>query len=666
MTVSFWKAAAAALVLTTPTWGADHQPFSMADFHKLADLSGPELSPDGSRVVYAASTHNLDSDAPESDLYVVPYKGGKVEKLTDTPFVSEWAPKWAPDGSGIAFLSDSGKAKTTQIWLMSAKGEGAHQVTSVPNGVTDFDWSPDSTHIVFISEPAGPTAGKDSRGEDKPPLPIEIHRFQFKEDYRGFLTNNRQQLFLADVKTGTSVQLTTGDYDNWLPSFAPDGKHIAFVSKRDGDADRNLNFDIFVMEPKPGAPVKQISHFKGTDIDPYWESRPMWSPDSKKLVWLRSGESKWIYYKPWDLVVADVETGKESYPAPRDHFVYKPRFSPDGKSILALIENPENTWLARVDLKSDKVTYLTKGKRFGYDFDVAKDGHIVILDGDDKTPYAVSAVEKTQRPLSNNNDFLKNVALQGTEDFKFMSDGVEIHGMIMKPVGYVPGKRYPTIVRVHGGPVYQFSHEFEYDWQYYAAHGFAIVAINPRGSSGRGFKFASAIYADWGNVDVKDVLRGVDKVVEMGIADPNRLGVGGWSYGSILTDYLIASTTRFKAAVSGAGAGNMFGMYGNDQYSREYELELGTPWKNFKTYVRLSYPFLHADRIKTPTLFQCSEKDFNVPCLGAEQMYQALRSNNIDTRLVIYPGQNHGIIVPSYLEHRLRQTLGWYERFLKH
>ena len=205
------------------------------------------------------------------------------------------------------------------------------------------------------------------------------------------------------------------------------------------------------------------------------------------------------------------------------------------------------------------------------------------------------------------------------------------------------------------------------DWQAYAAQGYAVVAINPRGSSGSGFDFAKAIYADWGNKDVQDVLAGVDHVVGHGHRrSRSASGIGGWSYGAILTNAVIARDTRFKAAISGAGASNMYAMYGHDQYIREYELELGTPWNNRELYDRASYPFLHADRITTPTLFQCAEKDDNVPCLGAEQMYQALRSLDVPTQLVVYPGENHGLTVPSYLRDRLERNLAWYDKYLKH
>ncbi len=226
-------------------------------------------------------------------------------------------------------------------------------------------------------------------------------------------------------------------------------------------------------------------------------------------------------------------------------------------------------------------------------------GAIVVLGGDALHPPELSAIEPDgPRALSNHNDWLRTKRLAPVENIEFKSaDGTRIEGFLVKPVDYQPGRRYPTILRIHGGPVYQFSHEFMADWQAYAAKGFVVVAANPRGSSGRGFDFARAIYADWGNKDVEDVLAAVDHVVRLGIADPARLGIGGRSYGSILTNYVIARDPRFKVAVSGAGSSNMLGMYGHDQYTREYELELGTPWANREAYDRTSYPFLHADRI---------------------------------------------------------------------
>ncbi|MGH9846190.1 MAG: S9 family peptidase [Blastocatellia bacterium] len=235
------------------------------------------------------------------------------------------------------------------------------------------------------------------------------------------------------------------------------------------------------------------------------------------------------------------------------------------------------------------------------------------------------------------------------------------------PAGYVKGTKVPMLLRIHGGPNGQDQHSFSTERQLFAAQGYAVLAVNYRGSAGRGQKFSRAIFADWGHYEVEDLQAGVDHVVKMGVADPDRLGVGGWSYGGILTDYLIASDNRFKAATSGAGTAFTVSYYGTDHYITQYDNEIGPPWdpKAWATYQKLSYPFLHADRIKTPTLFLCGEKDFNVPVSGSEQMYQALRSLGVETQLVIYPGQFHGITRPSYNRDRMERYLAWYEKYLK-
>jgi dipeptidyl aminopeptidase/acylaminoacyl peptidase len=246
-------------------------------------------------------------------------------------------------------------------------------------------------------------------------------------------------------------------------------------------------------------------------------------------------------------------------------------------------------------------------------------------------------------------------------------DGAEVHGIVIKPPDYTAGKRYPTIVYIHGGapvPFNQDTFEFKFLWHIFASRGYVVFAPNYRGSSGRPQSFVRAIYADWGNLEVQDVLAGVDHLVATGVADSDRLGIGGWSYGGMTTNYTIASDPRFKAAVSGAGESNILATWGVDQYVRQYDVELGVPWKNLDVYMKISYPFFHADRIKTPTLFICGEKDFNVPLINSEQMYQALRSLGVPTQLVIYPGQFHGLTRPSYLRDRLQRFLGWYDKWL--
>ena len=645
--------------------------FQPADLTRIADLSDPALSHDGNWVAYTVSSANVDDDQSHSDLWRVRYDGSQRTQLTHTRDSNEWQPRWSDDGAWIAFLSnrppdadESGDDATTQVWLMPADGGEARRLTDFADGVEDFVWSPDAKQLAVIA--IDPEFPADAEKPKNPP-PIVTERYQFKEDGAGYLDARRKHLYLFDIASGKAELLTPGAHDEQLPAWSPDGKTIAYVTKRGADPDRHLNYDIYLIAPKAGARERQLTTFPGADLDPYWESYPAWSPDSTRIAYLQSGEDKWVYYAPWQLAVIDVASGKSRIPAAIDRCFTHPRWSADGRHVFALVEQSLVTHVARIDLADGSLDELDRGARFDYELDVAGKDHIVVLGGDDLHPYALAAVEaKGLRALGDHNAWLAEKTLARAEAIKFdSSDGTVIEGLLVKPVGYRPGTRYPTIVRLHGGPVYQFSREFMADWQVYAANGFAVLAINPRGSSGRGFDFARAIYADWGNKDVQDVLAGVDHAVELGIADAARLGVGGWSYGAILTNAVIASDPRFKAAVSGAGASNMVALYGHDQYIREYTLELGSPWTNRELYDRVSFPFLHADRISTPTLFQCAEKDFNVPCLGAEQMYQALRVRDVPTRLVIYPGENHGLSIPSYLLDRMQRNLAWYQRFLE-
>jgi dipeptidyl aminopeptidase/acylaminoacyl peptidase len=270
------------------------------------------------------------------------------------------------------------------------------------------------------------------------------------------------------------------------------------------------------------------------------------------------------------------------------------------------------------------------------------------------------------RQLTHQNDELfRDLEIAPTEEVSFRSeDGAEVHGLLTRPVGYTAGTKVPLLLRIHGGPNGQDEHTFSPERQWFAANGYAVLAVNYRGSAGRGQKYSRAIFADWGHYEVEDLQAGVDHVIKMGLADPERLGIGGWSYGGILTDYMIASDRRFKAATSGAGTAFTVSFYGTDQYIIQYDNEIGPPWnpKAWETYVKISYPFLHADRITTPTLFLGGESDFNVPVEGGQQMYQALRSLGVDTQLIIYPNEHHGLTRPSYVRDRLERYLAWYDK----
>jgi dipeptidyl aminopeptidase/acylaminoacyl peptidase len=295
-------------------------------------------------------------------------------------------------------------------------------------------------------------------------------------------------------------------------------------------------------------------------------------------------------------------------------------------------------------------------------------GHTAIVGASDQAATEVFALEggSLRKLTSQNDSWVGELQLAATEDISFKSkDGTAVHGLLTKPAGFQAGKKYPTLLRIHGGPNWQSSHDFDFERQFFAANGYVVVNVNYRGSYGRGEKYGNSIFGDWGNKEVADLLAAMDHVVKLGVADPQRLGVGGWSYGGILTDYLIASDARFKAAISGAGSANQISMYGADEYVFQYDNELGPPWKNAQAWMKVSYPFFKADRIHTPTLFMGGDKDFNVPVIGGEQMYQALRTLGVPTELIVYPGEFHEFTRPSFIRDRYERYLAWYDKYLK-
>ncbi len=627
---------------------------------RVRDVSDPQIAPDGRWVAYTVSTADTAEDKDRSAVWMTSWDGARSMRLTGSK-QGESAPRWSPDGRWLAFLS-SRDDDHTQLWLLDRLGGEGRKLTTLPSDVDDYAWAPDGKRLALVVQDA-------DTAKPKTPAPIVIDRFQFKQDEGGYLGKERRHLYLLDVESGRATVLTPGDYDELLPAWSPDGKSLAFVSKRHPDSDRDNNWDLYVMDAAPGAAPRQLTTFPGPDGDPDTGSRPAWSPDGRTIAYLQGGAPALIYYAVQKLAVAPAAGGTPRVlTAALDRNAGSPAWSADGSSLYFLLEDDRSVALARVPAAGGPVERVVSGPRVVSAFTAAPDGKVAVLASTPLAPAEVFAVDGgALRPLSRQNDeWLAQVRLGSVEPITFKSrDGTAVNGFVVKPAEFVPGKRYPTILRIHGGPVSQFQYEFDFQLQTLAGHGYAVVVANPRGSSGRGERYATAIYADWGNKDAQDVLAAVDHAVAQGVADPGRLGVGGWSYGGILTNYVIAQDRRFKAAVSGAGASNILAGYGTDQYVREYEAELGVPWKATATWLKLSFPFLHADRIITPTLFLCGDKDFNVPLLNSEQMYQALRSLGVESELVIYPGQHHAITKPSYRRDRQARYLAWYDKYLK-
>ncbi|QKG55995.1 S9 family peptidase [Hymenobacter sp. BRD128] len=646
------------------------RPLNLTDLARMRDVADPNLSPDGAWVAYTVTRIDTTTDKRDADVWMARTDGSQNLRVTTNP-ASESRPRFSPDGKYLSFLSgrneDDGNA---QLWLLNRAGGEAEKVTKLKGSVSDYIWSPDGKRIALIIRDADPdslTAAQKAKKKTAPPIVID--RFQFKKDVDGYLNNQRQHLYVFDVATRRLSNLTPGQYDENLPAWSPDSKQLVFSSKRGPDPDRHDNYDLFIINAQAGATARLLLATDVPESAPNYGSRPAFSPDGRHIAFVQGGPKEQLVYALHQLMVVDVAGGPaRALTAGLDRNTTQPQWSADGKSVYFLLEDDRAESLMRVGASGGKIEKVLAGPRQVGDFDMASKGTTVVLSSQPQQPTEVFALDKKGGllPLSKQNDaWLKGVSLGAVEPMQAKSkDGTLVSGFTVKPVGYQAGRKYPTILRIHGGPVSQFGYGFAFEWQYFAANGYAVVVANPRGSSGRGLEYSKAIYADWGNKDTDDVLAVVDYAVAQGLADPDRLGVGGWSYGGIMTDQVIARDQRFKAAVSGASIANVLAGYGTDQYIRDYETELGTPWKNPDVYMRVSYPFFHADKIKTPTLFVCGEKDFNVPLLNTEQMYQALKSLNVPTQLVIYPGQFHGVTTPSYVKDRYVRYLGWYNKYL--
>jgi dipeptidyl aminopeptidase/acylaminoacyl peptidase len=655
------------------------RPVTVDDQFEIREVQDPQLSPDSQWVAYTVKTLSLKEDKSEERVWMAPFAGGDAVAMS-AEGVSSSHPRWSPDGKYLAFLSARNEGKA-QVWLLSRSGGEAQHLTDTPQDVDDFVWSPDSTRLaVILRDPseeelaAARTKDKEKEGEDgkdkkpKTKKPWVIDRLQFKTDEVGYLDRRRAHLYVFDLATKQLTQITSGDYDDAQPAWSPDGRFIAFASNRSKpDPDRTYNTDVWVVAANnadKGAHLIQVTTNPGDD------SQPAWSPDGKLITYTTQLDPRLFEYATHHVAVSPA-TGGPAHVLTQsfDRNATQPRFSPDGSSVYFIADDDGTQILARVPVAGGEVARAIDGRFMLYAYSLGKNGDIAAqIDTPDRPSeiYAQPASGGRLTRITKTNDaILAQLKLVQPEFVQFKSkDGTSVHGFLYKPLDYTPGKKYPTILRPHGGPVWSYYAEFTHLAQLFAADGYAVLLPNPRGSTGRGEGYAKAIFADWGNKDYQDDIAMVDYAIAQGIADPDKLGVGGWSYGGISTDFIIGQTTRFKAAISGAGEALNTSLYGHDQYQRDYETELGRPWENHALWDKLS-PFYKVANITTPTLFMGGDIDWNVPILGGEQMYQAMKSLGRETELVVYPREYHEFKAPSHLKDRLERYLAWYAHYVK-
>ena len=669
------------------------------DFYGVQDVSDPQVSPDGAWVAYVLTTNDRDTDEARSAIWMVSWDGKQRLPLTGAADGTE-KPRWSPDGRYLAFLNVAEDSENGRLRLLDRRGGAARPLTM--NGdVSDYAWSPDGKRLAVVMQhdevaPAAATAAPAANdpakvagaagaaapsnaanggaaaaanGAKKSPKPIVIDDLHFKEDHEGYLgAGQGRHLFIYDVDSGRTDALTAdAAFNEQLPAWSPDGSRIAFVRTHEKGTDPDGREDIELIDARIGA----LPHALVRPSAPNTQ-KIAWSPDGGLIAYFEGIEPKFNAYAQDRLFVVAAAGGTPRALTDKlDRAVMSYAFS-SAAAIAITVEDDGTEYLARVDLASGAITREGRPGPFVVSSVSSSAGHTALLQSTDAALAEVYALEGGElRKLTGHNDaFLGEVKLGSVEDIRFRSTGgTEVHGLIVKPPGFEAGKKYPTVLWIHGGPNGQDEHSlaldgYQFEPQMFAAKGFIVLRVNYRGGSGRGSAYAKAIAADWGHKEVEDLLAGVDYLVAQGIADKDRLAVGGWSYGGILTDYTIASDRRFKAAISGAGSGNQLSTYGTDQYILQYNNELAPPWKDTALWLKVSYPFFHADRIHTPTLFMGGTKDFNVPGSGGEQMYQALRTLGVPARLVIYPDQHHVFTRPSFVKDLAEQMSGWLDRYV--
>jgi dipeptidyl aminopeptidase/acylaminoacyl peptidase len=633
------------------------------DLMKLKSVSNPQISPDGKWVAYATSEMNLKKDKAETQLWMIPAQGGDAIPMTSKEFYSASEPRWSPDNKYLSFLATIPEGKT-QVWMLNRNAGDAQQLTKIKQGVGGHEWAPDGKRLLLSIKDPKPEELTEDKEDDKKEKPVVIDRLQFKRDYEGYLDRHRTHLYIYTPGDSIPVQITSGDFDDKSPTWSPDGKSIAFVSNRTDNPDGNSNTDIWIVSSNnldKGKTLQQVTTNPNTD------NTPAWSPDGKHITYTTFTDAKAMWYATQKLAISPITGGSCKILADDlDRNINKPKFSQDGKLIYFLIEESGTSIIASISTSGENLKRVVQGDFSIGDYSL-KGAMIVPLLAKSNQPYEIYRYEKNEiKKLTQVNDeILNKVQKPIIEKIHFKSaDGTEIEGFVVKPLGFNPKTKYPVILWLHGGPVSQYEFDFNESPQLFAANGYVTLLINPRGSSGYGQPFSEALFADWGNKDYQDVMAGVDYIINQGFADPNRLGVGGWSYGGILTNYVITKTNRFKGAISGASESLYRANYGHDHYQLTWELELGLPWENAEAWERIS-PFNDVANITTPTLWMGGADDWNVPILNSEQMYQAMKRLGKKTLLVVYPGESHGLQKPSFIKDRYERFIEWFDGHVK-
>lgn len=653
---------------------ADKQPFTISDLYKIKNVSDPQISPDGNKIVFTVTEYFLEKGTTNSDLFLIDINGGNLRQLTQSE-EADYHPRWSDDGRTIFFLSSrSGK---TQVWSIAPDGGEARQVTDFSMGIDDMAVMPNSKACLFVSK-VFPECGADSGCNEKLQSAMDEGAIQahLADDlmYRhwdAWLDGKFQHLFLYDADSSRTIELTPGE---WHAPYmvtggghagfdvSPDGAEVCVTSNRDSNHWETTNKDLWII-PVTGGEPKNI-----TSENPAYDGEPQYSPDGRYVAFLQQSIPNYES-DVFNLAIYDRRSGSVNMlTAQVDNWVDKFSWSADSRSIYFLVQEKGRNPLYQIELKSGKISrLLSAGAIAG--FSVTPDGRTVVVSRssiDEPKELWKFDLEngEGERLTFFNQAVEEQVDLRPAEEYWIESPtGKKIHTFLIKPHDFDPTKKYPIIINVHGGPQSQWMDSFRGDWQVYPGAGYVLAFPNPHGSTGYGQGFTHAISKDWGGKVYLDVMAVTDSLARVEWIDEERMGAMGWSYGGYMMAWLQGHTNRFKAIVSMMGLYNLDSFYGSTEELWFPRYDLGeSPWSS-EFYNKWS-PHRFAENFKTPCLVITGEKDFRVSYTQSLEFFTALQKQGIPSRLVVFKNDGHWPNFVKSMPLYYNAHLDWFSKYL--
>jgi dipeptidyl aminopeptidase/acylaminoacyl peptidase len=637
------------------------------DLTRIKFVSDAQIAPDGRHVAFVVTTLSEEKDEYLSNIWLVEVAGGSPRQLTRGP-KRDTAPRWSPDGTRLAFISEREPKKKAQLYVMPVSGGEPLRLTDLKNGASSPAWSPDGSRLAFLSKTGGweEPESEEEKAKSKPAQVITTLKYKYNGE--GFVQDRHPHVFVISAEGGEPRQVTDGDYADSEPTWSPDGQSIAFVSARHAGRDEDNVSDVWLVSAAGGEP-RQLTDSAGP-VD-----SPEFSPDGARLAYLgyryrnEAGRNARVFVVPTSGGVARGLTDS------LDRNCEKLAWLPSGESVVISVDERGDVPLYRVSVDGASAPErIVAGDRQVVNFSASADGRLVAFCATDPVSPAevfVAHADGTgERQLTDFNRAWKaEVALSRPERFHYARDGFELDGWVVRPSGYEPGKRYPALLNIHGGPATQYGHNFFDEFQVYAGAGYAVIYTNPRGSQGYGEAFTQAVVGDWGNGDYLDVMAGLDEVVRRyDFIDPDRLGVMGGSYGGYLTSWIVGHTDRFKAACSERALNDFRSMFGTSDISPLFLVMHtgGAYWDDPQWYFEHS-PLSYARQITTPLLIMHSEQDLRCPMEQAEQLFVALKTLKRDVKFIRFPDETHELTRSGRPRHRIERfgyILDWFKTYL--